>query len=1470
MKHQDILISKLEAIAFHNLVINNITDLVHPFHLNDLAHQHIQSITSNIGQKIVGDYVTIPCLKRERKLSVSVTNNVKIEQSIPPEADETVVPIEEVKMINSPFSTQVVEKINGINLPMLIDTGATISIAHESMATLLTAKPRRIESAAMGASGQMIQFKSEATVSLEIAGYETYITMYFTDNEHTINDTNYSAIIGCNALKSLPPITFDFAIGQMKISGRSIPLGIPKNTLLLNLPVRACKNYIVPPQRCTVIDCEIQQRFCYAEREFMIHTADENLAKQEIYLTPCVIKPKTGKFCILLNNPTNAPVPVFKGMKIAAASVLKNVKGQLMEIGAPLQEQQDKTVDPTFKVDLRNAECSPNEKKKLAELIDRHNDVFSKNKFDLGSCTVEPYKIRTYTEVPIQSKPYRVPYKYKETLNEHISQLEKAGIIREENTSWLSNLTIVGKKDGSIRPCLDMRKLNEVIVPDGFPIPRLDSILNTIAHAKMFSSLDLNSGFFQIRISPESKEKCGILLENKTYVMERVPFGLKNASAAFGRAMAKVLEGLESDVIVYVDDILVFTKSDDFDKHLKALERVFERFRTFKLKLSPKKCHFAQKSIDFLGHTISGSGYTPSINNVKAIINFPRPKNAKETKRILGMFSFFRRFVPGHAQIVEPLTRLTAERVKFEWTEEQEKAFQKIKEVLTSAPVLRFPREDAQYYIFVDASTVARGALLAQKSIENDRCYNAIAYYSKTLTKAEKKWAAVHLELSSIVSALREFRPYIYGSPITVTVFTDHKPLTYLMQKSSSNACLARWLIELQGYDLKIQYVEGKKNSVADALSRIETEGVTPTEVHDIIEFPRCLAINETETIDKPTALNLLITRSQGGGFRPINMAREQREDVVLAAIIDHLASNKPLQFSEATPESDRNFAVRHIDRFKIGNDNCLYYTFSAIKKTGEHERVAVAVPTKWRKPIFDHMHGSKASGGHRDTRCTMHKLRQYFWPHMSSDITEWCRACITCQKTSHRKAPKVPMKSIVSNTIFAIVAADICGPFPETANGNRYYMNIIDLFSKHVVSIPLKELTSVTVADNIMKHFVLIYGCFTELLTDNASIFTSQFFKYFCALLEIDKIYSTPYHHQGNGAVERSFRTFNLMLRKTMQNSTSDFDELLPYTQWVYNTSISSVTHETPFTLVFGREPIMALDKILNPRSHETFNSEQIEEFRETLFVNLRESWIAAHENAEIDRQKRKEKYDESASETTIKVDQLMSVRGQVHHLDRPAPYTAIACTRGKAVLALTDLTIEAPVVVDIASTTNFVGPAPTLYNYPVLPGETFNLLVYVQRSHPDGGLRRYHGPRTKLASLWMKDCGAFTTNATALVLLRTYCYVMPQRSYCYECLRFRASTSLAQQYIIQKTTSHLQVILTHFLTYTTLSHIGNPYSAVAMVYALHREESSKDDRMEQVDDVQHSVKNDDLITGMPDVRWSPTNKFQLRLLVE
>ncbi|KAK0401175.1 hypothetical protein QR680_015626 [Steinernema hermaphroditum] len=317
------------------------------------------------------------------------------------------------------------------------------------------------------------------------------------------------------------------------------------------------------------------------------------------------------------------------------------------------------------------------------------------------------------------------------------------------------------------------------------------------------------------------------------------------------------------------------------------------------------------------------------------------------------------------------------------------------------------------------------------------------------------------------------------------------------------------------------------------------------------------------------------------------------------------------------------------------------------------------------------------------------------------------------------------------------------------------------------------------------------------------------------------------------------------------MQNSTSDFDELLPYTQWVYNTSISSVTHETLFTLVFGREPIMALDKILNPRSHETFNSEQIEEFRETLFVNLRESWIAAHENAEIDRQKRKEKYDESASETTIKVgdrvllhnevqkpgvsrkfmlpwigqfrvieisdpyaviisckspqNQLMSVRGQVHHLDRPAPYTAIACTRGKAVLALTDLTIEAPVVVDIASTTNFVGPAPTLYNYPVLPGETFNLLVYVQRSHPDGGLRRYHGPRTKLASLWMKDCGAFTTNATALVLLRTYCY---------------------SKYLAGAAVHHPE-------NYKPSSR--NPYSAVAMVYALHREESSKDDRMEQ-----------------------------------
>uniref|UniRef100_A0A183CNU7 Reverse transcriptase domain-containing protein n=1 Tax=Globodera pallida TaxID=36090 RepID=A0A183CNU7_GLOPA len=493
---------------------------------------------------------------------------------------------------------------------------------------------------------------------------------------------------------------------------------------------------------------------------------------------------------MILANPTDAPVRIHAGMHVALANELRQseegpwLEEQKRQVREEAQEKSLDEEDPAFSIDFSKGSAKGEDLRKLKQLCEEFADVFSKSQYDLGSCLVGEHDIITTTEEPLSTKPRRTPFRFREEVRDHMEKWLKTGVMVKSDTPWISNIVLVQKKDGGLQPCIDFRKLNEVTVPDHFPLPRLEVVLEKVGNCHWYTSLDLSSGFLQIRLTERASRKCGIITEDDVFQMTHMPLGLRNATSAFARVMAHVLSGLEESVIAYVDDFLIYTKSPDFDEHLEALRQVFGRLRQYDLKVSPKKCVMASAKMEFLGFVISKNGYTPSLSKIEVIKNLPNPTSLKEVRSMVGMASFFRKHIPGFSTTVDPLTKLTRKEMPFTWEIEQQIAFDEIKKILCEKPVLRFPDYTKPFHIFTDASNVGQEGALMQKD-EESKAFHAVAYCSRTLSAAERKWPTVQVELGAIIYALRQFRPFIYMG--NVELHTDHKPLAYLLRKADAH-----------------------------------------------------------------------------------------------------------------------------------------------------------------------------------------------------------------------------------------------------------------------------------------------------------------------------------------------------------------------------------------------------------------------------------------------------------------------------------------------------------------------------------------------------------------------------------------------------------------------------------------------------------------------------------------------------------
>ncbi|GBC13386.2 retroviral-like aspartic protease 1 [Rhizophagus irregularis DAOM 181602=DAOM 197198] len=457
------------------------------------------------------------------------------------------------------------------------------------------------------------------------------------------------------------------------------------------------------------------------------------------------------------------------------------------------------------------------QEKELKDLVKEYEDICIYGDKKISKTNIVKCNIRLKDETPINQKAYRESTENREIIKREIDKMLKEEIIQESCSPWSSPVVIVNKKTGDKRFCIDFRKINQMTITDAYPLPRIDDLLEKFRVAKWFTTIDLASGYWQIEMEEEDKEKTAFICSQGLYEFNVMPFGLKNAPAIFQRTMNKIFkEYLDKFMNVYIDDIIIYSKN--WNEHLQHIKIVLEELRKTNMMLKLKKCEWAKKNVEYLGHIVGTDGLKPDNKKIEKIKNLKLPKNIKQIREINGLCSYYRKFVKGYLKIVKPIMELTRKNVPFVWTDKQQKALEELKKKLINYPILQHLNFEKEFILITDASGEGLGAILEQLD-ENNREI-VISYASRSLVNAEKRYPITELECLAVFWEIKYFHKYLFGRKFKV--ITDHAALKGFISTSKvPKGRRGRWMMELQQYDFEIIHRLGKENKNADAMSRL-------------------------------------------------------------------------------------------------------------------------------------------------------------------------------------------------------------------------------------------------------------------------------------------------------------------------------------------------------------------------------------------------------------------------------------------------------------------------------------------------------------------------------------------------------------------------------------------------------------------------------------------------------------------------
>ena len=825
-------------------------------------------------------------------------------------------------------------------------------------------------------------------------------------------------------------------------------------------------------------------------------------------------------------------------------------KNNNLEMFIGVIRQSSSASDQTSKLQLNNISINHELERELqqssSKVMDEYRDVFP---VDLPK-GLPPHRLIDHTIelTPGSSPPYRPSFRMSplelEEVKKQVDELLEQGYIQPSKSPYGSPVLFVKKKEGTLRMCVDYRALNKITIKNKYPLPRIDELLDRLVGAKYFTKIDLRSGYHQVRIAEQDIPKTAFNTRYGHYEFLVLPFGLCNAPATFMYLMNELFKKhLDAFVIVYIDDILIYSKTKE--EHEIHVRKVLDILRENQLYAKKEKCEMFRTEVSFLGHRISGAGIAMEKEKIQSILSWPIPNDVEQIQKFLGLSGYYRRFIKNFSSICAPISELLSKHVQFKWTERQQQAFDTLKQAITTAPVLTLPDPSIPYVVKCDASGFAIGAELSQHG-------KPVAYLSHKLSPAERNYSTHEKEQLAIITALREWRHYLLGTHITIE--TDHLSLKYLQTQPTLSQRQARWQEFLSQFDFEIVYKPGKQNTVADALSRradhqqvINISSVSCT-LPELIRqaYPndnKCLSILNQLKSNLNTNLNICMQYQ----------------------VIDGLIYNKAKQIYVPNNEQIKQILLQSHHDDKLSGHVGISKTYELIS----------------RQYFWDGMYDDVKKYVVSCLPCQMNKPRN-----------------------SSKLGLLQPLP--IPNNKWEQVSMDFIMPLPKTKKGHDGILVVVDKLTKMSRFIPMNTTDSAKdIATLFMNEIVRYHGLPISIVSDRDAKFTSLFWKCLWKLLGTSLNMSTSFHPETDGQTERMNRTLEQMLRSYVNYKVNDWDEHLVSCEIAYNNSIQSSSGFSPFYLNHGyhmRLPPSNTDVDINRVSTNQSANEMVQQMNDTL----------------------------------------------------------------------------------------------------------------------------------------------------------------------------------------------------------------------------------------------------------------------------
>jgi hypothetical protein len=1178
-----------------------------------------------------------------------------------------------------------------IPLEFLLDSGSCATIistdVYSRISPSVRPNVRPCEVELHGVDGSVLPAIGRAQMRIEIDGVNFW-------QEIIVGDLapGTDSILGHDFLMKYG-LLIDYGKQRILYGNKSLPCRIGGEANMV-CRVTIKKETVVPAMSAVWTEVEISE-VDRLSKIGLVEPRQDLMAEVHVTMTPAIMATGSQKLCVNIVNPSDEAVTLRTGVNMGTCQSVyeENFHAQLIRSvqisPTPLDSSEPaKASIPGHLQELwerSSKHLTKQQSTELAALLIQYQDVFAKNSMDLGRTNRVKHVINTGGATPIKQAPRRQPIWKRDIEREEIKTLLDRGVIEPSFSPWASNIILVRKKDDSWRFVVDYRAVNAVTVPDAYPLPNIQEILDWVGGNQWYSVMDLDSGFWQIEMDEASKQKTAFASSMGLHQFKSMAQGLSGAPGTFSRLMTNVLGDMTyHSCALFMDDIVVPGKS--FRESLDRLGEVFSRLLNSGLKLKPSKTHLFQKTAKFLGHIVSEEGIGTDPEKIIAVQKWPVPKSVKEVRSFLGLCGYYRRFVKDFGKIAKSLHNLTGKYQRFCWTEDCQKAFDTLKITLTKAPVMAYPVLGRQFVLDVDASGHAVGAVLSQ--IQEDDTERVISYMSKTFNKHEQNYCASRRELLGVFEALKHFNCYLYGQKILCR--TDNSAVSWMKTLKNPKGQMARWLQEMEHYQMEVIHRPGTQHQNADSLSRIpcansenpckvcikyspdETESededtiqetvprnsVTSIDSSELLHYEeiaklktqKIMAVRAVRVLAKEPVLRKahkkwtrVVTRQQTSpvlvrptlawlqGWSPEELHLKQVEDPHIGSLLADLEEGKDRPEWQVVSSKSAAFKTlwRQWDRLKVIN-GLLFRKW--IEEEGQ-VKWQLLVPTSLQQEVLKLCH-DVPSAAHLGTQKTLGKVKcNFYWPGMANSVQLYCRKCDKC---AARKPPlkkvRAPLQQYLVGEPFERVALDILGPLPETAQGNKFVLCIGDYFSKWTIAIALPNQEAETVAKALVEHFVCVFGTPRILHSDKGSNFESEIFRKMCRLLDIDKTRTTSLRPQSDGMVERFNRTLGAMLTVFCEGNQKAWDLYLPYLLMAYRSSIHASTGQTPFKMIFGREirlPHAAVIPIPVMEQEEPDSEDYIQDLQQIL----RETHEEARNALKTSAKRQKTNYDHRTS---------------------------------------------------------------------------------------------------------------------------------------------------------------------------------------------------------------------------------------------